>query len=115
MFFRRKDDRCVYWYPDPEDMLDVVCRPRWIAVPPLRENLIHIAQAPIDQAAGIRRVYTRFLAQFARRRCGQRLPRFLASGYGLPVIGEIGAFEQQYLQVKVINDDQGRDRNFVTR
>ena len=91
----------------------MLCRPWRIAMPPLRKNLVDIAQAPIDHAAELRRVDARFLAQLTRRRLGQRLSVLLASGHGLPMIREVGAFEKQRPQIGVMDDDQGRDRNFV--
>ena len=111
----QRDETCSFgaslygqpvWHPQPEHVFHVVRRPRRIAMPPLRENFVHIAQPPIDDAAELRGVDARFLAHLTSRRLDQRLSWLLASGYGLPMIGKVGTFEKQCPQIAIMDDDQ---------
>ena len=93
-------------------MLDVVRDAGRVAVPPLRENLEGVGDLPVVEALG-RRNDAGFFGDFAACRVDQPLVVLLAAGHRLPETGVLGAFEQQHVERRRINDDEDGDRPFV--
>src|SRR5438309_1685495 len=94
-------------------MLLVVRGPGRIAMSPARKDLVFVGAAPVDDTAISCRIDPGLLAQLAH--CGllERLAAFLTAGNGLPVTGVVRALEQQYEQVRGVDENQRRDGDLV--
>ena len=88
--------------------------PRPIAMTPLRKDLVNVRQVPIAQTAVRCGIDARFFRQFARRGMRERFARFNASRHRLPMVGKVGALDQQHVKLGGINDDEDRNGFFVT-
>src|SRR5438477_414343 len=94
-------------------MLLVVRGPGWIAMSPARKDLVFVGVAPVDNTAIGFRVDPGFLAQLAHRGLLERFATLLTTGDGLPVTGIVRALEQQYAQVRGVDENQRRDGDLV--
>ena len=94
------------------DVFDVVRDAGGIAIPPFGEDFKSVGEAPVFNLA-MRGAYARFFFDFAPRRFDERLPFFLTAGDRLPIPRMFGAFKQQDIQRRRVNDDKDGNRAFV--
>ena len=66
-----------------------------------------------DTLTVLRGVNAGFLAQFARGGCEQRFAWILAAGHRLPMVRKVGTFDQQYVEVDRVDDDERGNRDLV--
>src|SRR2546430_2717116 len=94
-------------------MLLVVRGPGRIAVSPARKDRVCVGVPPVDDTAIGCSVDPGFLAQLAHRGLLERFAALLTTGHGLPVTGIVRALEQQYAQVRRVDENQRRDGDLV--
>lgn len=95
-----------------ENMLGIVRDAGPVAMPPFFEDLELVLQVPVGQYMTAR-VDPGFLEHLALGGLSRRLVGIETSGYRLPITGVVGTFEKEGLQVRCMDDDENRNRNFI--
>ena len=94
------------------DVFDVVRDAGGIAVPPFGEDFKSVGEAPVFNLV-MRGAYARFFFDFAPRCFDERFPFFLTAGDRLSIPRMFGAFKQQDVERRRVNDDEDGNRAFV--
>ncbi len=95
-----------------ENMLGIVRDARPVTMPPFFEYLELVLQVPVGQSM-VAFVDPGFLENLAQGSLSRKLVGIEAPGDRLPETRMVGAFEQQDLQVRCVDDDENGNRNFT--
>ncbi len=112
MLTRMYGHRIGLRYAEPEYVLGIMCDARTVAMPPFLENLELVLQVPVGQRV-LARVDPGFLPHLALGRISGKLVGVKTARHRLPIAWMVGAFEQQDLQVRCVDDDENGNRNFI--
>ena len=91
---------------EPEHVLGVLRCPRWITMPPLREDLEYVRKVPVAHAPVGGGIDSRLLGELAHGGIVQRFTDLDTSRHRLPMVGVIGALDQQHIEIGRVNDDE---------
>ncbi len=89
-----------------ENVFQIVCDARRVAMPPFVENFVAVRPVPVDELVW-RDGYSGFFMGFAAGGGQRCFIGFQAAGDGLPESRVACAFEQQNIQLRAVDQDQG--------